>query len=190
MRAMRQGKIQSSPNMQWLTEGQKAVSLALVGFRKGADVQGALFEVVRRIREGEHGDDLEDRARDREHVGVEGRETDALDRQGHVCQPASGCRSAKERLGVQQDEREVGRTALDGRGRDVGDEADEDEAPQMRVLPRLDAVLERDLVLKPAESLSRVVAEDAAQSKESQMSAGKTPSRLRLSTTTTRRRTG
>jgi hypothetical protein len=38
----------------------------------------------------------------------------------------------------------AGRTALDGRGRDVGDEADEDEAPQVRVAPGLEDVLAGD----------------------------------------------
>nr|GFD59187.1 hypothetical protein [Tanacetum cinerariifolium] len=75
------------------------------------NVQRALVEVVRAVRESQHGDDLQERRRNGQHVGVERGESEALERQRQI--------------------------ALDGRRGDVCNQADEVETPHSRVFPRL-----------------------------------------------------
>jgi hypothetical protein len=65
----------------------------------------------------------------------------------------------------------AGRTALDGRGRDVGDEADEDEAPQVRVAPGLEDVLAGDFASSEREE---VESDGASEQGRKMVASGRT----------------
>lgn len=98
-------------------------------------VQGPLVEVVAAVRQAQHGDDLEDGGRDRQDVGIKGRVSETLEREGQV--GLHGCRG------------------------DVGHQPDEVETPHGLVFPCLADVFPGGGLLDGGEALGGVIAEDA-----------------------------
>lgn len=98
-------------------------------------VEGSLAEELAALGEDEHEDDLQDGGRDGEHVGVEGGEAEAFEREGQVC--------------------------LDWALGDVGDQPDEVETPHGLVAPCVEHVSEVGAFVDVCETLGGVVAEEA-----------------------------